>query len=50
MKSRKVTRIALLEVEINKYIEQIDTVVTGLNGTNIFLEYNWLVKHNLEAN
>jgi len=25
-------------------------VVTDLNGTNMFLRYDWLVKHNLEIN
>ena len=25
-------------------------VVTDLNGMDIFLEYHWLVKHNLEVN
>jgi len=31
-------------------IEQIDVAVTDLNGMNIFLEHNWLVKHNPEVN
>jgi len=40
----------LLEVEINRYKEQIDAAVTDLNGMDMFLGYNWLVKHNLEVN
>ena len=49
-KNREVTWFVLLEVEINRYKEQIDAVVMNLNSTDIFLEYNWLVKHNLEVN
>ena len=42
-KNREVTRFVLLEVEI-------DAVVINLNGTDMFLEYNWLVKHNPKVN
>ena len=49
-KNGEVTWFALLEVEINGHKEQIDTVVTDLNGTDMFLGYDWLVKHNLEVN
>jgi len=49
-KNREVTWFMLLKVEINRYKEQINIVVMDLNGINIFLEYDWLVKHNLEAN
>jgi len=49
-KNREVTRFTLLELEINVHIERIDVVVTDLNGINIFLEYDWLVKHNPEVN
>ena len=51
-KNRKVTRFALLELEINKHTEKIDTVVINLNNIDIFifLEYNWFVKNNLEVN
>ena len=38
----------LLKVKINK--KQIDVVVIDLNSMDMFLEYNWLVKHNLEVN
>ena len=49
-KNEEVTRVVLLEVKINSYKEQLEAVVMDLNGTNMFLEYNWLVKHNLEVN
>ena len=49
-KNGEVTWFALLKVEINRYKEQIDTVVTDLNSMNMFLGYNWLVKHNLDMN
>ena len=49
-KNREVMRIVLLEVEINKHKKHLKTVVTDLNSMNIFLEHNWLVKHNLEVN
>ena len=40
----------LLELEINRHIEWIDIAVTNLNGMNMFLEYNWLIKYNLQVN
>ena len=49
-KNGEVTRFALLEVEINRYKEWIDAAVMDLNGMDIFLGYNWLVKHNSEVN
>jgi len=49
-KNGKVTRFALLKVEINGYREQIDAAVIDLNGTDMFLEHKWLVKHNPEVN
>ena len=48
IKNGKVTWFALLKVEINRYKEYIDTVVTDLNSMDIFLEYDWLIKHNPE--
>jgi len=38
-----------LKIEINGHKERIDAVVTDLNSTDMFLEYNWLVKHNPEV-
>ena len=40
----------LLEVEINRYKKQINAAVTDLNSIDIFLEHDWLVKHNPEVN
>ena len=48
-KNREVIWYTLLEIKINRYKEQIDAVVIDLNSMNIFLGYNWLVKHNLEV-
>jgi len=31
-------------------MEHIDAVVMDLNGIDIFLGYDWLVKHNIEVN
>jgi len=39
-----------LKVEINRHKEQIDTAVMDLNSTDMFLGYDWLVKHNPEVN
>ena len=49
-KNREVIRFVPLKMEINRYREQIDIAVTDLNNIDIFLEYNWLVKHNPEVN
>ena len=49
-KNREMTWFAPLKIEINKHKEQIDIVVTDLNSMDMFLEHNWLVKHNLEVN
>ena len=49
-KNGEVTRFVLLELEINRYIEQINTAVTDLNSMDMFLGYDLLVKHNAEVN
>ena len=49
-KNGEVTWFAPLEVEINGHKEQINTAVTDLNGIDMFLGYNWLVKYNPEVN
>ena len=48
-KNGEVTRFAPLEVEINGHKERINTAVTDLNGIDMFLGYDWLVKHNPEV-
>ena len=49
-KNREVTKVAPLEIEINGHKETLEAAVTDLDGTDIFLGHNWLVKHNLEVN
>ena len=49
-KNGEVTKVVLLEVEINRHKETLEAVVTDLDGTDMFLEHDWLVKHNLEVN
>ena len=50
MKNGEVTRVASLEIEINGYKEQLEAIVMDLNGTDMFLGHDWLVKHNKEVN
>jgi len=49
-KNGEVTRVAPLEVEINGHKETLEAVVTNLNGMDMFLGHDWLVKHNPEVN
>ena len=49
-KNEEVTKVAPLEIEINGYKETLEAAVTDLDGTNMFLGYDWLVKHNSEVN
>ena len=49
-KNREVTKVVPLEIEINRYTEQLEATVTNLDGTDMFLGYDWLVKHNSEVN
>ena len=49
-KNGEVTWFASLKVEINGHKEQIDVAVMDLNSTDMFLRYDWLVKHNPEVN
>ena len=44
------TKVAPLEIKINRHKKTLEAVVTDLDGTDIFLGYDWLVKHNLEVN
>ena len=50
IKNGEVTRVVPLEIEINSHREQLEAAVTNLDGTDIFLGHNWLVKHNPEVN
>ena len=49
-KNREVTKVAPLKVEINRHKETLEAAVTDLDGTDMFLGYDWLVKHNPEVN
>ena len=49
-KNREVTRVVPLEIKINGYKEQLEAAVIDLDGTDMFLGHNWLVKHNPEVN
>jgi len=49
-KNGEVTKVAPLEIEINGHKEQLEVAVIDLDGTDMFLGHNWLVKHNPEVN
>ena len=46
----EVTRIAPLEIKINGHKDQLEAAVIDLNGMDMFLGHDWLVKHNPEVN
>jgi len=49
-KNGEVTRVAPLEIKINSYKKQLEAAVMDLDGTDMFLGHDWLVKHNPEVN
>ena len=49
-KNGEVTKMAPLEIEINRHKETLEAAVMDLNGIDMFLGHDWLVKHNLEVN
>jgi len=49
-KNGEVTRVVPLEVEINRHKETLEAAVTDLDGMDMFLGHDWLVKHNPEVN
>jgi len=49
-KNGEVIRMAPLEIKINDHKEQLEAAVMDLDGTDIFLGHDWLVKHNPEVN
>ena len=49
-KNGEVTKVAPLKIEINGHKEQLEAAVTDLNGMDMFLGHDWLVKHNPEVN
>ena len=50
MKNREVTKVAPLEIEINGHKEKLEVAVMNLDGMDMFLGHDWLVKHNPEVN
>ena len=50
MKNGEVTKMVSLEIKINGHKETLEAAVTNLDGTDIFLGHDWLVKHNPEVN
>ena len=49
-KNREVTKVAPLEIKINGHKETLEAAVMDLDGTDMFLGHDWLVKHNPEVN
>ena len=49
-KNREVTKVAPLEIKINRYKETLEAAVMDLDRTDMFLGHDWLVKHNPEVN
>ena len=50
MKNGEVTKVASLKIKLNKHKETLKAVVMDLDGTDMFLGHDWLVKHNPEVN
>ena len=50
IKNGEVTKVVPLEIEIKDYKEQLEAAVMNLDEMDMFLDYNWLVKHNSEVN
>ena len=49
-KNGEVTKVAPLEIEINRHKETLEAAVIDLDRTDMFLEHDWLVKYNPEVN
>ena len=49
-KNGEVTKMAPLEIKINGHKEKLEVAVMDLDGTDMFLGHDWLVKHNPEVN
>jgi len=49
-KNKEMTKVAPLEIKINRHKETLEAVVMDLDGTDMFLGHDWLVKHNPEVN
>ena len=49
-KNGEMNRVVPLEIEINSYKKQLEAAIMDLDGTDMFLDHDWLVKHNPEVN
>jgi len=49
-KNGEVTKVVPPEIEINRHKEILEAAVIDLDGTDMFLGHDWLVKHNSEVN
>ena len=49
-KNGEVTKVAPLEIKINRHKETLEAAVMDLDRTDMFLGHDWLVKHNPEVN
>ena len=49
-KNGEVTKVAPLEIKINRHKETLEVTVMDLDGMDMFLGHDWLVKYNLEVN
>jgi len=49
-KNGEVTKVVPLGIKINRHKEILEVAVMDLDGTYMFLDYDWLVKYNLEVN
>jgi len=49
-KNGEVTKVVSLEIKINGHKKTLEAAVTDLDGTDMFLGHDWLVKHNPEVN
>ena len=49
-KNGEMTKVIPLETKINRHKETLEAAVTDLDGTDMFLGYDWLVKYNPEVN
>jgi len=49
-KNGEVTKVAPLKIKINRHKETFEAAVMNLDGTDMFLGHDWLIKHNPEVN
>ena len=49
-KNREVMWVVPLKIKINRHTKQLEAAVTDLDGMDMFLGHDWLVKHNPEVN